>query len=314
MVERIEIARGLSIPIEGEPAPQVDAKETSRVALVGSDYLGMRPTMLVEVGQKVELGQPLFEDKKTPGVVYTSPAAGTVLEINRGDKRLLQSLIMARDGSSSRQFPSYESTRIASLERQQVVDLLTQSGLWTASPRPFSRIPAPQGEPPHAIFVNAMDSNPWQRPELVVGERNEEFLAGVQAVARLTSGKTYICRAPGSKIPGDSQSGIQVAEFDGPHPAGLVGTHMHLLSPVSAKRSNWYLNYQDAIAIGHLFLSGQLDPVRIISLAGPSVETALFADSSRSQPERADGRRTVRRRSPDCLRFSVVRPHFATAL
>ena len=274
MVERIEIAKGLSIPLAGTPSAQVDSRETSRVGIIGADYLGMRPTMLVAVGEQVAVGQPLFEDKKTPGVVFASPVSGTVTEINRGDKRLFQSVVVEREGNRSRSFSSFDAASLRSLDRETVVDQLIASGLWTSlRVRPYSKVPSPKSEPPHAVFVNAMDTNPLSAsPSPIIEQRSEEFSAGISVVSRLSAGKTFVCRTPGSKGLGDSIAGVTVAEFDGPHPAGLVGTHMHFLSPVSSKRCNWYLNYQDVIAIGHLFLNGRVDPTRVISLAGPSVK------------------------------------------
>ncbi len=117
-----------------------------------------------------------------------------------------------------------------------------------------------------------MDTNPLAvAPELVVKDAEEAFKAGLQIVAKLTEGDVFVCRSPGSGIPGETIPHVRVAEFGGPHPAGLSGTHMHFLRPATSSQVNWYLNYQDVIAFGTLFLNGVLDPVRIISLAGPSV-------------------------------------------
>ena len=75
----IRIKKGLDIPIYGSPADNiVDSKITRSVAVLGNDYIGMKPTMLVEEGDSVKLGQALFEDKKNPGVIITSPAGGKI--------------------------------------------------------------------------------------------------------------------------------------------------------------------------------------------------------------------------------------------
>ncbi|HBE70659.1 MAG TPA: NADH:ubiquinone reductase (Na(+)-transporting) subunit A [Planctomycetaceae bacterium] len=273
MVERFEIGRGLDLPIGGEPSSDVEVKEVSQVALVADDYIGMRPTLLVGEGDQVQLGQPIFEDKKTEGVIYTSPASGRVHSINRGEKRRFLSLIIDKDGDQqSVEFKSHDQGQIANLGRDAIVKQLVQSGLWTCiRNRPFSRVPSPSATPA-AIFVNAMDSNPLAvNPATVIEESSEAFLAGVELLSKLTEGPTYLARRPNSGIPGDTIRGLQIAEFDGPHPAGLVGTHMHFLKPASLERVNWYVNYQDAIAIGNLFLTGRLDLSRVISLGGPSV-------------------------------------------
>ncbi len=274
MVERFEIGRGLDLPLAGEPSSTVDVKEVSQVAIVADDYIGMRPTLIVSEGDTVELGQPIFHDKKTEGVTYTSPASGKVRSINRGEKRRFLSLIIDRDGDQTgKQFKSYDAGQINSISRDEVVQQLVESGLWTClRNRPFSRVPSPSATP-QAIFVNAMDTNPHAvDPRIVIEESSEAFLAGVELVSKLTEGQTFLARRPNSGIPGDAIRGIQIAEFDGPHPAGLVGTHMHFLKPASLERVNWHLNYQDAIAIGQLFLSGRLDVSRTISLSGPSVK------------------------------------------
>ncbi|MCA9133617.1 MAG: Na(+)-translocating NADH-quinone reductase subunit A [Planctomycetales bacterium] len=274
MVERFDIGRGLAVPIAGEPKQSVDAKEVRRVALVADDYVGMRPTLLVSEGDRVELGQPLFSDKKTAGVLMTSPAGGSVQAIHRGEKRRFQSLVIEVGGSQeSRPFARHDVGQIASLTREAVVEQLVSSGLWTAlRTRPYGKVPAPASVP-QAIFVNAMDTNPLAAaPGPLIADHVEEFKAGLDALHRLSEGPLFVCRAPQSQVPGETIRGVRVAEFDGPHPAGLSGTHMHFLKPASAGHVNWYLNYQDVIAIGRLFVSGQLDPQRVISLAGPSVK------------------------------------------
>ena len=87
--------KGLNLPISGPPEPGLDtAPQPRHVALLGADYVGMKPTMHVAVGDHVSRGQLVFEDKKTPGVRFTAPAEGKVVAINRGDKRAFQSLVI----------------------------------------------------------------------------------------------------------------------------------------------------------------------------------------------------------------------------
>ncbi|MEZ6134941.1 MAG: hypothetical protein R3C53_08540 [Pirellulaceae bacterium] len=224
MVERFEIGRGLTIPIAGEPDQQIDSKEVSRVGIVADDYIGMRPTLLVSEGDRVELGQPVFSDKKTDGVLFTAPASGTVAAIHRAEKRRFVSLIIDRDGDQvGREFKSYEAGQLSTLDRAVVVEQLLSSGLWTSlRARPFSKVAVPHGPAPAAIFVNAMDTNPLAAaPNPIIDDRAEEFKAGLGVVARLTEGPVFLCRMPGSSVPGEMVSNVRVAEFDGPHPAGL---------------------------------------------------------------------------------------------
>ncbi|MCY4044942.1 MAG: Na(+)-translocating NADH-quinone reductase subunit A [Cellvibrionales bacterium] len=269
----IKIKRGLDLPIAGAPESTiVDSGQARSVALVGFDYVGMKPTMRVQVGDKVAKGQPLFEDKKTPGVIFTAPASGTVREINRGAQRVFQSIVIDVEGDEEKTFVNYSAAELANVDRQKVVDNLVESGLWTTlRTRPFSKVPAIDSTPA-ALFINAMDTNPLAaNPEMIINEDKEAFAAGVDALSRL-SDKVFLCQAPEANLPKGNAGNVQVETFKGPHPAGLTGTHMHFLMPASENRTVWSVNYQDVMAIGRLFTTGKLDMSRVISLAGPNVE------------------------------------------
>ncbi|MHC4449006.1 MAG: NADH:ubiquinone reductase (Na(+)-transporting) subunit A, partial [Planctomycetota bacterium] len=217
----IRIRKGLNLPIAGEPVQTIEAaRAVTEVALLGDDYVGMKPTMLVHEGDRVKLGQPVFADKKNPGVHFTAPGAGVVKGIHRGAKRKFESIVIELDGDEAETFARFDD--ISSVDREQATENLIASGLWTAlRTRPFSRVPAP-GSDPHAIFVTAMDTRPLAPdPALIVAEREADFVSGLKVLAKLTDGPLYVCRAPGAAIPaGDAKP----EEFEGPHPAGLTGT------------------------------------------------------------------------------------------
>lgn len=267
----INIKKGLDLPITGNPEQAIgQSNKVTEVALLGADYVGMKPTMLVQVGDRVKKGQVLFTDKKTEGVQYTAPAAGIVKAINRGERRVFLSIVIAVDGDEQETFQQYSAQQLSSLSSDDVEANLVQSGLWTAlRTRPFSRVPA-LGTRPAAIFVNSMDTNPLAAdPALVINEQADNYKAGLQVLKQLTNGPLFVAKAPGANIP--TANVEQTEEFAGPHPAGLAGTHIHYLMPVSASRVVWTVGYQDVIAIGHLFLTGELYSERVIALAGPQV-------------------------------------------
>jgi len=273
-MRRIRIKKGLNLPITGTPRQEItDARAVDTVAVLGPDYVGMRPTMEVKVGDRVKEGQVLFSDKKTPGVLYTSPGCGEVVAVNRGAKRALQSVVIRITGNDAETFPRHAEAQLEQLAPDKVRENLVRSGLWTAfRTRPFSKVPPPESTP-RAIFVTAMDTNPLAaRADVVVAEAPDDFAWGLKVVSRLTPGKLFVAKAPGAAIPGDDLGFVEMVEFEGPHPAGLPGTHMHFLDPVGRTRTSWHLNYQDVIAIGRLFITGRLDHRRVISLAGPAVK------------------------------------------
>ncbi len=268
----IKIKRGLDVPIAGAPAQQVgNSPKVRSVAIVGADYPGLKPTMKVAEGDRVVRGQPLFADKKNLDVFFTAPATGRVRAINRGPKRVFLSLVIdIEEGSKDAiEFKSYDRSGLAALNDVEVEAQLATSGLWTAlRTRPFSKVPA-FGSRPVAIFINAMDTNPLAaNPEPIIQQNQQAFVDGVTVLTNL-SGTVYVCKTPEAQFDAGPAT---VETFSGPHPAGLVGTHIHFLEPVSATRTVWHLNYQDVIAIGQLFVTGQLNSQRTIALGGPVVK------------------------------------------
>jgi Na+-transporting NADH:ubiquinone oxidoreductase subunit A len=268
-----KIKKGLDIPLAGSPQQEITAgASVSSVALIGPDTVDLKPGMLVAVGDKVKLGQPLFHDKQNPGVQFTSPGSGTVKAINRGERRVLQSVVVTLGGDEEEQFASFSKDEWQSISEQDVRKNLLASGLWTAfRTRPFSKIPGPEDKPA-AIFVTAMDTNPLAAdPELIVARSKEAFAGGLDIVSKLTDGTVHVCAAAGSTITCPDDSKFKASQFKGPHPAGLVGTHIHYLHPVSEDRIVWHIGYQDVIAIGSLFESGRLPVERVVALGGPAV-------------------------------------------
>ena len=268
----VKIKRGMDIPIQGAPQQVIeDAPAARAVALVGFDYVGMKPTMAVREGDRVKLGQLLFSDKKTEGVLYTSPASGVVAAVNRGARRVLQSVVIEVEGDDAETFGTCTADTVP--DAGQVRQQLIESGQWTAlRTRPYSKVPAPDAEAA-AIFVTAMDTHPLAAdPTVVIAEQAEAFALGQDLLAGLTKGKLYVCVAGGAQVAQGKAPNIEVAQFQGPHPAGLAGTHVHFLEGASAAKPVWTIGYQDVIAIGRLFLDGRLYTRRVVALGGPQVE------------------------------------------
>lgn len=271
------LTRGLDLPLAGAPTQRIElAPDATRVALVAADYFGLKPALRVQPGDRVLRGSMLFEDRKTPGVAFTAPAAGTVVAIHRGEKRSLRSVVIAvdPDDGPERQvaFASYADRPAGELAADALRALLVESGMWTAfRTRPFSKVPAPETKP-RAIFVTAMDTHP-HAPDVsvVLQSRGEDFAVGLAAVAKLCPGRTHVCRARGSSMPMAVPPGVTVEEFSGPHPAGAPGTHIHVVDPVDHHRISWHVGYQDVAAIGRLVTTGRLDVERVVALAGPGV-------------------------------------------
>ncbi len=270
---KYNLRRGLDIPLAGPPRPEIHASpEVRSVALLTGDYPSIKPVLAVEEGSRVKLGETLMHDRTDPRLRLVSPGAGVVTTIHRGAKRALRSVVVTLEGEGEITYEPVGRGGLASLGREKSRERLLESGLWSSiRSRPYGRIADPDVEP-HALFITAMDTEPLAPdPRVMIGEYGQDFADGVAVLSRVVTGNVYVCCAPGPalKLPDDPR--VQLAEFQGPHPAGLPGTHIHFIAPVSTKRTAWYVGYQDVIAIGRLFTTGRLSVERVISLAGPAV-------------------------------------------
>jgi len=269
----IKFKKGLDLPIKGKPEQTItQSKDPSTVAMLGPDFVGMKPTMEVRVADTVKLGQVLFTDKKNPVLKYTSPGAGEIVSIHRGEKRALLSVVIKLSGNDEVTFNSYSDQQLKGLTREQAIQQLLDSGLWISlRARPFNKVPDPKTKP-NSIFITAMDTNPLAPSIAKILEGQErDFANGASIISLLTDKKIFICKAPGTEVPFIDRPNIVVEEFSGPHPSGNVGTHIHSLDPVSRHKTVWHIGLQDVIAIGKFFSTGKIHTERIISLAGPSV-------------------------------------------
>jgi Na+-transporting NADH:ubiquinone oxidoreductase subunit A len=270
------IRKGLDLPITGAPKQEVlEGPQVGRVALMAADYPYMKPKMLVKPGDKFKRGQPLFEDRKANAVSFTAPAAGTVTAVNRGARRALISVVVQveESGGSEDQHTFESHNADQALTSESVRALLRESGMWTAlRARPHDRVPS-SDEECSSIFVTAIDTRPLAGdPVVALAGREDDFVAGLGALEHLTDGPIHLCKQAGADINAGESKKIQVSEFSGKHPAGLVGTHIHALDPVSRTKTVWHIDAQDVAAIGHLFRTGTLDVSRVVALSGPMMK------------------------------------------
>lgn len=275
--------KGLDLPIPGKPTQVIrGASPCIRVAVLAGDFPGIKPSMQVEEGQTVKRGQVLFEDRKAPGVRHTAPGAGRVIGIHRGEKRVLQAVVIDLSDGERRgepandelvRFESFGGADPDSLDRRQIRALLAESGLWTAiRQRPFGHVPSTDADA-DALFITAVDTQPHAPlPEVALAGRLDDFRLGARLVARLIDGPTYLCVGEHSELGENPPPNVRVERFAGPHPSGTVGVHIHTLRPVNRARKVWHLGYQDVAAVGSLFKTGRLDVTRVISIAGAAVE------------------------------------------
>ena len=266
------LRKGLDLPVSGVPAQGTVEQGSARaVALLGADYVGLKPRLLVGEGDIVAAGSPVMVHRDNPAVMMTAPASGRVRAIHRGARRALVSVVIDVDETAAEPIDFSSAGDPATPDGLKAQ--LCQSGLWTSfRTRPYSRVPDPETTPT-AIFVTAMDSEPLApNPAAIIAADHPAFRRGLAAMTLLGAPKVWLCGGDDlacDDLEGPDFQSVEAVRFSGPHPAGLVGTHIHFLDPVGADKTVWTIGYQDVIAMGRLLLSGRYDARRVVALCGP---------------------------------------------
>ena len=261
----IKISKGLDLPISGKPHISItDEPKISSVSLLANDFVGMKPTMLVKENDEVKVGEKLFEDKKNPGIFFTAPAGGLIKSINRGDKRKFLSIEI--EISQNEEFIDFDMGS----SQDEIKNTLINSGLWNVfRTRPFNRTPNISSSP-EALFINCCDTNPLSvDPYEIINIDKDSFDKGLETIKQLFDCDIHLTYQNNNFD--NTLSGINYHQFTGPHPAGLVGTHISKIHPVNLNSKVWTANFQDIISIGYLKKNKKIKTTKIISLGGPAV-------------------------------------------
>ena len=268
-MQEFKLRKGLDLPVAGAPEQTInDGPAIRSVALLGSDYINLKPRVSVQEGDNVVRGQTIFLHKDIPEAKMVSPVTGQVKAIHRGPRRVLESVVIEISDINDK---GQDFSQVGDDNTTDgIAKKLCEAGLWTSfKTRPYSKIPDPSTKP-SAIYITAMDTEPLAPDaKIIINNAREAFEHGIATISKLTDGITYLCHETGADIPGGNTNKVQAAGFSGPHPAGLAGTHIHFLEPPRSEQTVWTIGYQDVISIGYLMMTGYLNPERIIALSGP---------------------------------------------
>ncbi len=267
MSDVIKLKEGLNIRLAGKSETvfaQVALPEL--YAVKPGDFQGLKPKMVAKVGDKVQAGSVLFFDKQHPEVKFVSPVGGEVVAVNRGERRVILEVVVKSDGTKAE--AQFDKPAMDSMTKEQVVELLLNSGAWTYfKQRPYNVVANPQATP-KAIFVSTFDTAPLAPDYDFVIRGNEElFQAGIDVLGKIAPvyvGASYDSTTDVFKQPKNATAN----KFCGKHPAGCVGVQINHVNPINAGETVFTIQPQEVVAIGKLFTTGVLDFSRIIVMTG----------------------------------------------
>ena len=271
----INIKKGHNIRIAGKPKKEiVDINHPATLAILPTDFKGVKPKLIVNQGDEVKIGSPLFFDKTKPDVKWASPGYGKINNIEYGPRRVIQNIEILLN--QEQEYIEHKSADIKNMDRSKVLAMILEANIFPVfRQRPFNTIPDPN-VPPRDIFISAFDTSPLAVDlEMVLGTELENFQIGVDALNLLTDGKVYLTTQKDSVL--SSIQNVEINTISGPHPVGNVGIQIHHISHLKPGDIIWTLNAQDVVMLGKLFLIGRYDPSKVITVAGPSVKNPTHA-------------------------------------
>ena len=278
MSELIRIKKGLDIKLKGKAEKiYMRADRASEYAVKPTDFKGVMPKLTVKLGENVKVGSTLFYDKYNPRVKFSSPVAGKISSINRGERRKILEVVVEPDAEDS--FVEFKTGDPSKMAREEIVEVLLESGIWPSIiQRPYASIANP-GKTPKSIFISGFDTAPLAPDyDFMLKEFKKEFQKGVDVLAALTEGKVHLsidASYPASETYSVAK-GVELHKFKGPHPAGNPGIQIHHIDPVNKGELVWYVNPAEVVRIGKLFLDGKLDNTTTIALVGSEVLKPLY--------------------------------------
>ncbi len=277
-MKTIHITQGLDLRLAGAPDQNgvPENKDVWHVSITGGDYVGMKPTICVEEGDRVFAGQLLFFDKKNPGVKFVAPGAGVVQELHRGERRVFQSLDIKLDsGDDFLLSVPYEKTpadKLLSLSDKETRARLVDSGLWIAlRTRPFSRIPKVDATPV-ALFVNAADTNPHApNPQKIIDARSDDFVNGLRVTDKETADIVQMVLA--GKI---NKSLVNLLEIKGGKAMGISGMDGHMIEAVPKSEKLGYVGSITKVNVEPITDLLDRDYIPVVSTVGCDGEGNVY--------------------------------------
>ena len=269
----IKIKKGHSINIAGIPEKNISTfSSVSSLAILPPDFKGVKPKLIVKVGDKVKIGSPLFFDKLNPEIKWASPGCGIVKNIEFGPRRVIEKIEIELDkDQESIEYKVHSKEEITNLSKDQILTTILEANLFPFfRQRPFNSVPDHKIKP-RDIFISGLNTAPLSADlEVVLAHQLEDFQAGVDAISKLTDGDVYLTTKTNSVL--SSIKNVNLNTIDGPHPAGNVGIQIHHISHLKPGDVVWTINPQEVATLGKFFKSGKYDPSRVITVAGPCVK------------------------------------------
>lgn len=240
------------------------AAAPQNVSILPSSFRGVKPKLMVEEGDQVKIGSPLFFDKTKPEVRWASPASGNVTSIQFGARRVIEKIEITVENNDKVSIQTLSQGEFESASRKTILDKILKANLFPLiRQRPFNKVADPK-DIPRDIFISGHNSAPLSVDlSRLIKDEKDIFQTGLNVLKKLTEGNVYLTL--GSSMEFDN---VITQTISGPHPSGNVGIQIHHTKPLRPGDVIWSVNAQHVITLGKLFQTGSYDPTVIVSIGG----------------------------------------------
>ena len=275
----IKIRNGFNLNLNGEANKILSESERSNTyALKPTDFFCLKPKLLVNEGDKVKKGTPIFFSKNNPRIHFVSPVAGKVIAISRGEKRKILEVVISSKNTNNDSL-KFKTTNFNNFSEDEIKDILLRSGSWPfILQRPYGIIAQPEDNP-IAIYISTYSTSPLDVDfDFILKNKKDDFQLGLSVLSKLTD-NVYL--TVDSNFPGFFKNikDATILNVQGPHPAGNVGVQIHNYRPISPGEKVWTVKPEDVSNIGYLFKNGEFCSYRTLAVVGPTVKNPQYFTS-----------------------------------
>lgn len=276
MSKDIKVKKGLDLRLKGEAEKiLVDAPRSKTYAIKPPDFHAVVTKMVVKEGAKLLAGDEIFFSKYNDKLRFTAPVSGTLKEIVRGAQRKVMEVVIEADPENS--YKDFGQLNAATADSESVKEKIFKSGCGAfIVQRPYD-IAANAEDTPKAIYISTFNSAPLAPDmEFALKDKQTAFQEGINALAKLTTGKVYLAVERHSTSYFKDIKGVEILNVSGPHPAGNVSVHIQKTEPINMGEKVWTVAPENVAVIGNLFLTGNFIAERTVAVAGSDAQNRKY--------------------------------------
>lgn len=270
----IRIKKGYRLNMAGKPSFALDIMvNPEQVAVLPERMPFIKPRLMVQEGDFVKIGSPLFSDKHIPDLRFLSPGCGTVSKVLFGPRRVIREIVIRiADTEMYENFEVLSESALPAIKREALTQMIAKGGLWPLIRElPFRNI-APLSKIPPAIIVHLGTTSGFEpHPSIYLDGMGPLWEFGIRALKRLSETVHVVVTDDGSpETSALKRLGTHLVTGD--YPAEDPGVFLYHIKTSPDENRAWYIEGQDVLLLASLLKTGMYPFEQVIALSGDAVK------------------------------------------